>query len=145
MVIVLRHLRGVKYQLTYSSPGCRRGRGWWQWPRQRQTWGCTWLWCELDLRKQLIDNIRAIFKVKLSLQEVGMGVRNAATHNMAGLTTSLLQVQVQTFSCCILWTSHVPGWRDLASRKSCIFMIWLRRKKPLCLSSTLGTRGPSFC
>ena len=32
------------------------------------------LGCDLDLRKQLIDNIRAISKVKLSLQEVGMGV-----------------------------------------------------------------------
>ena len=52
----------------------------------------TILGCELDLRKQLIHNIRAHSKVKLSLQEVGMGVRNAATHNMAGLTTSLLQL-----------------------------------------------------
>ena len=51
----------------------------------------TILGCELDLRKQLIHNIRAHSKVKLSLQEVGMGVRNAATHYMAGLTTSLLQ------------------------------------------------------
>ena len=51
----------------------------------------TVLGCDLDLRQQLIDNIRAISKVKLNLKEVGMGVRNAATHNMAGLTTSLLQ------------------------------------------------------
>ena len=50
------------------------------------------LGCDLDLRKQLIDNIRAISKVKLNLKEVGMGVRNAATHNMAGLTTSLLHI-----------------------------------------------------
>ena len=51
----------------------------------------TLLGCELDLRKQLISNIRADSKVKLRLQEVVMGVRNAATHYIAGLTTSLLQ------------------------------------------------------
>ena len=54
----------------------------------------TILWCELDLRKQLIHNIRAHSKVKLSSQEVGMGVRNAATHYIAGLTTSLLHVRL---------------------------------------------------
>ena len=51
------------------------------------------LGCDLDLRLQLIDNIRAISKDKLNLQEVGMGVRNAATLYMAGLTTSLLHYQ----------------------------------------------------
>ena len=46
----------------------------------------------MDIRKQLIDNIRALSKVKLTLQEVGMAVRNAATHNKAGLTTSLFKI-----------------------------------------------------
>ena len=44
-----------------------------------------------DLRQQLIHNIRACSKVRLGLQEVVMGVRNAATLYIAGLTTSLLQ------------------------------------------------------
>ena len=53
--------------------------------------GVVTLGCELDLRKQLIHNIRACSKVRLGLQEVVMGVRNAATLYIAGLTTSLLQ------------------------------------------------------
>ena len=44
-----------------------------------------------DLRQQLIHNIRACSKVRPGLQEVVMGVRNAATLYIAGLTTSLVQ------------------------------------------------------
>ena len=150
MLIVLRYMRGVILSKTYSIPGCRRSRGWTQWPQQRQTWGCTWLWCELDIRKQLIDNIRALSKVKLTLQEVGMAVRNAATHNKAGLTTSLFKIFLAAV--CILIVIDVVVKLDILANENVFDYIrnWTtlalkwRPTRPLTVNTQIFMQSQTF-
>ena len=51
----------------------------------------TVLGCDLDLRQQLIDNIRAVVKVGLGRHKFAWGSEMPHTFTNAGLTTSLLQ------------------------------------------------------